>query len=254
MIKIKNYLGIIILTIIMLAFIVGGFFTMRYFTDHKETKENKNNNTQQEIDLRIDKGKDYFYYDNEEEIIASMEIEYLEPVFNIEGAEEINAKLKEEVQNLKKTIKYYNDSELPEGNLGNEEKIYSLNYRDYREFSYDKYLSLAILDYSYDLVNGSIPLHLDSYVINKETGKRFTNEELLNIFNVTEDKIGQKVKEKLENSVLLYEQTGVTVDVNSSLNYLNEYYALYVNKFGELEVTFVVKTSENTYNDSVTVS
>ncbi len=253
MAKFKNYIGIIFLIFIMLIFIVGGFFTMRYFTQEKKINKTKTEK-KEEIDLRIDQNKDYFYFDNEEELIASMEIEYLEPVFNIQGAEEINKKLKEEVQSLKKTIKYYTDSELPEGTEGNEEKIYSLNYRDYREYSYGKYLSLAVLDYSYDLVNGSVPINLNAYVINKETGQSLTKEELMQEFNVTNDTITQKVKEKLDANVILYEKSGVSVDVNASLNYLNNYYALYVNKFGELEVSFVVKTSENIYNDTVTIN
>ena len=252
--RIKNYWGMIVLTIIMLIFVVGGFFTMRYFTHYRKNKSTTSSETKKEIDIRIDKSKDYFYYNNEEELIASMEIEYVEPYFNIEGAEELNNTLKQEVTALKATIKKYNeDDELPESAETNEEMIYSLTYRDYKDYSYDKYLSLVVLDYNYDIVNGSVPSKLGAYVLNKETGKIITNEELLSMFNVTFDDVKAKVKERLNEDVLLHEKAGVTVDVTGSMNALDNY-ALYLNKFGELEITFVVKTSENNYNDNVVVS
>ena len=251
--KFKNTLGIITLIVILLIFVVGGFFTMRYFTHYK--KNVKDSTKEKEIvDIRLDKSKDYFYYNNEEELIASMEIEYIEPYFNIQGMEDINNTLKQEVTALKDTIKKYDkEDELPEGAEANEEMIYSLTYRDYKDYSYDKYLSLVLLDYDYDIVKGSVPAKLNAYVIDKETGKRITNEELFQKFDITFDKIKEKVKERLNEDVILHEKAGVTVDVAGSMLALDNY-ALYINKFGELEITFVVKTSENNYNDSVVVS
>lgn len=251
--KFKNTLGMVLLTILILLFVVGGYVAMLYFTKDP-TDENKKTVNKKTIDLRIDKSADYLYYDNEDELISNMEIEYLEPVINIQGMEDVNNKLKQEALELRSTIKYTKDmKDVPEDATINEEGIYSLTYRDYRDYSYENYLSLEILEYKYDIVNGSNPVSLSSYVVDKETGKQYTNEELLEKYNLTMDKVKAKVKEKLENNLLLYENTDVKIDIEASLNNLNTY-ALYVNKFGDLEITFTVKASGNNFNDSVTVS
>lgn len=251
--KTKNVIGVIFLIIILLLFSVGGYFAMKYFTTEKnekvsETKkEVDNNNT---VDLRVDKTKDFIYYDNIEDVIASEEIETMDVYFNLASQEELNTLLASEKEAMKKTIKYTKDvSEIPEGVNENDEGIYSLEYRDYQDYEYQNYLSLLIMDYNYDIVNGSIPLEIKSYVIDKNTGKRITGDELLKKYDVTMDDVKSKVREKVTGLQTLNND----IDIEQTMNNFSTF-ALYINKFGNLEITFVVKSSENSYNINMEIN
>ena len=60
----RNKFGVIVLGVILLFFIVGGYFFMDYMLKTPD-KDKKNNKQEPEVvDLRINKSKDYIYYDN----------------------------------------------------------------------------------------------------------------------------------------------------------------------------------------------
>ena len=248
--KFKNTFGVISLVIILLAFIVGGYIAMRILTKEEKKSEVPESNIEDRIDIREDKSKDYIYYENGEEVIESEEIESYDVYFNFKELHDVNTKLKSEMDAIRKTIKYTKDvGEIPEGAKVNDEGIYSLEYRDYQDFNYGDYVSLLVLDYEYDIVNGSNPTNIESYVVEKETGKRITGDVLLEKYNTNMDAIKEKVRTELQDLKLLNE----SILVDETMNNFNTF-ALYINKKGELAITFVVKTSENNYNDSVVLS
>ena len=64
----KNKIGVIFLIIVLLLFIVGGYFFMEYML--KTPDKTKSVRKDQEItDIRINKKKDYIYFENTTEII-----------------------------------------------------------------------------------------------------------------------------------------------------------------------------------------
>lgn len=248
--KIKNTVGIVSLVLILLIFIVGGFFAMKVLTKEKKNEDITESNIEGRIDIREDKSKDYIYYENGEEIIESEEIESYDVYFNFKELHDVNTKLKSEMDTIRKTIKYTKDmGEIPEGANVNDEGIYSLEYRDYQDFNYGDYVSLLVLDYEYDIIKGSNPINIESYVVEKETGKRVTGDVLLEKYNTNMDAIKEKVKTRLQDLKLLND----AILVDETMNNFNTF-ALYINKKGELAITFVVKTSENNYNDSIVLS
>ena len=251
----KNTFGIITFIVILILFVVGGFFSMRYFTTHKDGK--KDEKKEEVIDLRMDKTRDYLYYSAREDIIASEEMHKEEVIFNFESLEALNKTLKEETEKIFDSIKYEKDMDLPktdsEGNEieyhKNEEGIYSINARDYEDAKYNDYISLVVKDYSYDIINGYVATAVKAYVVDIKTGKVITDEELMKKYEITLDQIKEKVKERLTNLQVLGEGE-VVIDIDGTLNNITTK-ALSINKVGKLTLSFIVKSDQNTYNDSI---
>lgn len=251
----KNTFGIIAFIGIILLFVVGGYFAMHYFTTHKN--ESKNTKKEEQIDLRVDKTKDYLYYASTEEIISSEEMHKTEVVFNFASLESLNKTLKEETEALFNTVKYEKDVELPTtDNEGkeiiyhkNSEGIYSINSRDYEDAKYGDYVSLVVMDYAYDIVKEYTTLAVKAYVVDINTGKIINDEELMKKYDITIDTIKAKVKERLTNLQTLGEEQ-VIIDIEGTINDITTK-ALSINKNGKLTLTFIVKSNQNTYNDSI---
>ena len=60
----KNKIGIILLGIILLIFVVGGYFFMKYMISSPSKSHKKNNIVN---DVRVNSSKDYIYFDNSSE-------------------------------------------------------------------------------------------------------------------------------------------------------------------------------------------
>ena len=161
---------------------------MNYMTKETEVKNNnKNNNENNIVDLRIDKTKDYIYYENGEEIIEEEEIHQDEAILNFTTLTSLNDTLRDEEKKLYQDIKYVKDMDLPvkdeDGNdimyNENEKGIYSVKYRDYNNYKYNDYVSLTVVDYDYDIKNGSCPFALKSYVIDINKGTIISEDEFI---------------------------------------------------------------------------
>ncbi len=257
----KNILGLIGLIIIILTFTVGGYFLMNYMTKETEVKNNnKNNNENNIVDLRIDKTKDYIYYENGEEIIEEEEIHQDEAILNFTTLTSLNDTLRDEEKKLYQDIKYVKDMDLPvkdeDGNdimyNENEKGIYSVKYRDYNNYKYNDYVSLTVVDYDYDIKNGSCPFALKSYVIDINKGTIISEDELLTKYNISKETIKDKIKERLNNTQVLDESQIGILDIDGTLNDLK--YTLYINKTGRLTVSFIVKSKQINYNDIVVLN
>ena len=229
----RNKFGVIVLGIILLFFIVGGYFFMDYMLKTPD-KDKKNNKQEPEVvDLRINKSKDYIYYDNETEIID--DIFKRDVIINIGGYEIINDTLHSELESINSNQVRVTTEEIPEGTTC-ENDLYSFSYRDYEIMEYGDYKSLVIKDYDYN-------------------GKNLTNEELLTKFNLNEDNILEQVKKRLEDTQILDEDVQV-IDVDGTLNDIkNSTYgtnkALSISKNGKLMLNFIVKSNKINYNDSI---
>ena len=79
--SLRDKIGMAILIIIILVFAIGGYFFMNYMTNEDKTLvKTKNNDI---LDLRMDKNKDFIYYENSEELSHELIIE--DAVINISG-------------------------------------------------------------------------------------------------------------------------------------------------------------------------
>ena len=108
----KNKIGVIFLIIVLLLFIVGGYFFMEYML--KAPDKTKSTKKDQEItDIRINKKKDYIYFENTTEIIN--DIFKQDVIFNIKGLENYNNTLHNELEELSKNEVKVTNEEIPEG-------------------------------------------------------------------------------------------------------------------------------------------
>lgn len=245
----KNKIGVAILIIILLVFSVGGYFFMNYMVNEGgNTKKSK----KEVADLRIDESKDYIYFENTEEIIE--EIFKEDVILNFKGLESINESLASELKTLDNNKVKVTNEEIPEGVVCYED-LYSFKYRDYTNNQFGKFVSLVVRDYDYSCINGSIPINTKSYVVDKNTGKLITEDELLKEFNIGEDKILEQVRERLNFTQTLDEDVQV-IDIDGTINSLKEGQygtnkALSISKNGKLMINFIVKSNKINYNDSI---
>ena len=247
----KNKIGAIFLGLILLTFIIGGYFLMRYIIKNPNNEKNIGIKEVKK-DVRINNKKDYIYLENSEEIID--EVFESDLVLNIKGLEEENNKLKTELENLSKDKVNVTNEEIPEGTTC-ENKLYSFSYRNYDIAEYDKYISVVIIDYDYNCVNGTVPKNIKSYVINKEEGILVTNEELYTLFNISEDSIIKGVSKRLSDTQVLDGDENI-IDTEKTLNNIksSEYgtnKALSISKNGKLVINFIVNSNKINYNDSI---
>lgn len=248
--KTVNVIKSIFLLAILLIFIIGGYILTKVMT--RQTNEEVYTPIQEETyaDIRVDKTKDYIYYDNESEVLESVDIIYRDAVFNLESMAEVNSVLKQENESIKQTIKYTKDvDEVSKDAEENEEGIYSLEYREYTDYSYGKYLSLVVNDNYYDIEKGVVAKDVKSYVVDKETGERISPDTLLSDNSLDMDTVKAKIKQRLIDTQTISDEEQA-INIDETLNNLGQY-ALYINKTGKLAISFIVKTSNNNYNDSI---
>ena len=177
MIERKNIFGLILFGIILLLFIVGGYFFMDYMlNDYQEKPKEENESITELKEIRLDSTKEYIYFENSEEFLPEEEIYKEDVIINIKGFENINEELKAEMKNFYQDVTYIKDIELTEDAIctNNEKGIYSFSNREYVTNEYDNYISLVITDYDYNCIDGNVAQNIKSYVISKEDGKQIT--------------------------------------------------------------------------------
>ena len=248
--KTSNIVKSIFLVAILLVFIIGGYILTKVMINEPEKDTKPTQKTQTYADIRVDKTKDYIYYENESEVLESVDILYRDAVFNLESMSEVNNVLKQENESIKQSIKYTKDvDDISDDAEKNDEGIYSLEYREYTDYNFDKYLSLVVNDNYYDIEKGVIAKDVKSYVVNKETGEIISPDTLLSDNNLDMDAVKAKIKQRLIDTQTISDEEQ-TINIDETLNNLGQY-ALYINKTGKLSISFIVKTSNNNYNDSI---
>ena len=254
----KNVIGLVAFIFILLIFVVGGYFVMDYMLDNPRN-ENNNNGITEIKEIRIDDTKEYVYFDNTDDILHEEHIVKEDVIINIEGFESINEELHNELAALDSEYVSLDDVTLEEGQTcTNESNLYSFPYREYTYNVFGDYISLVISDFTYNCVNGSEIDNIKGYIINKENGETYTNEELLAIFEVTNEEIRTLVEERLHDTQVLDGDVQV-IDIEGTINnVVNGEYgvtkALSISKTGELELNFIVISNRINYNDTITIS
>lgn len=245
----KNKLGVIVLGIILLTFIFGGYFLKNYLVD-SFNKSNKTTKNEPTSDIRISSDKDYIYFDNANELIE--DIYEQDVVINIKGFENINDTLHNELVALRSNTVTGSGEGVCENNIS------SFSYRDYQHTEFGDYASVVIKTYNYTCPDINLPKEIKSITINKKSGKEITNEELLTLFNVTEDNIIEAIRKRLNDTQVLDEDVQV-IDIDGTINSIkngayNVEKALSVSKNGKLMINFIVKSNKINYNDYIEIN
>ena len=246
----RNICMSLLFFIIVIVMIIGGYIYTKDLMQDKNKPTNKEN-LEKIKDNRLDKEKDYVYYDNEEIISIDPEITFKDVYLNIEGADIINSTLKSENDEIRKSVEYLNEENKDESKtiLYDETTIYSAKERNYLTYNSKDYVSLIINDLTFNCYDDFLITGIKSYIIDLKNGNIITNEELLKKFGVTNDMIIEKIGTRLDETQSFNGEIEV-IKKEETLNSLFDSYGLYVDG-GNLYITFIVKTNFVNYNDSI---
>jgi len=246
----KDLIGGITFVSFVIVLIIGGFFLTRYLTSEEEHVKV----VQNEIDkLKIDSKKDLVYYENETIISSDANIVHKDIVINLKEADTVNEILKEKMDNIRTTVKKISESQIDESRemLFGKEDIYSTDERDYTVYESLKYLSVIVTDSEFSCYTGSTIKEQHAYTFSLSTGKRLSNDTLLGYADTTIDDVKNKIRNKLEQDQNDFTD-GTIINIDETLNAINAENALiHTNKSGKIVITYVVKTSEDSYNDTI---
>jgi len=247
----KNKLGFWAFILIVIGLSVGGYFFMNYtIKDYPDTEKNDKNKV---VNYKIDKKQDYIYFTNEDVISEEAEIYYKDVVINLKTQEVLTEALKKENKIYKNTITYIKDKPLLSNDLivYNKDGLYALNFREYKTYEFEEYISLVIEDYNYTCFDDTTFDKTKSYVFNVKTGKRLSEEEILSLYNQSITKIKSEIREHLIEQQTMYEEVEL-IKIDETLNNFDNY-ALYINDYGQLYISYLVKTTQVDYNEIMEV-
>ena len=246
MMDIKNKFSLIFFIIILLLFTVGGFFLKEYFLDmEKDVKEKEV--IIEVTDNRIDKEKDYIYFVNESHPIDGNNIQHKDIVINLKGHDSISNLLNTKTKEFMNNLKYTKDLETPIENTDilNEEGIYSFYYYEYDIINFDNTVAIVVYENEYNIINQTIPKNIMVYYIDKENNKELKETDILKNEGYDIENIKKLVKEKLDTLKIEKED----IDIENTMNNLK--YAVYVNKIGKLEISYIVNSTKGNYYDKL---
>lgn len=252
----NNVIGGFVFLIIILVLAVGGFFLTKSLTADKDDSETKIKEEVLSDEHKIDKEKDFIYYSNEKFISIEPDITYKDVTINLDTAETINRELKTELDTIRNSVKYIKDNELdPNREIMYEDEIYSASERNYETYEYKEYISLLVKDYEFNCYDGSLLKKLRSYVFNVSTGKMLLVNDLLEMYEVDMEEVKSDIRIKLQNDQVIEEEVEL-IKIEETINGLNDpaNYALYIDKYGDLNISYIVKTNQVDYNESMKLS
>ena len=239
-------IGVVVFTLICL-FLVSGAILYRTFAIF-EVRINQNviNGTVQTGDILF-----AFYYEDDEVISDSAEINYRNVVINLKGAEDLTETLKKENEIYKNNIKYIPDDLNKELIKYNNNNIYSLVFREYKNYEYENLVSLVLNDFNYSCFDDITFYKTKSYVFDTESGKVINENDLLNKYNLNMDNVKEKMRGYL-NSKQSTDEGVEVIKIDETIDTLDNY-AFYINNYGHLCITYLVKTTQVDYNEDMEV-
>lgn len=245
----KDFIGGITFVVFVVALIIGGFFLTRYLTSEKEHKKV----IQNEIDkLKIDSKKDLVYYENENILCSDPDIVHKDIIINLKEADTVNELLKDSMDKIRTTVKKKGEVEIdPNRDILYDIDVVSTRERSYTVYESLKYLSVLVIDSDFTCYTGSSITSQKAYTFSLSTGKRLSNETLLGYAGLSIDDVKNKIRTKLEEDQKDFAD-GQTINIDETLNAINTNdLVIYASKSGKFNVAFVVKTSAESYNDTI---
>ena len=250
----NNIIGSILFITLVLFLGIGGFFLTKSLTTDKGEKENEIKEEIVSDEHKIDKEQDFIYYSNDKFISIEPDITYKDVTINLKTAETINRELKTELDNIRNSVKYISDNELDPTKevMYDAENIYSASERNYESFEYKEYISLLVKDYEFNCYDGSLLKKLRSYVFNVSSGKLLLNNDLLDMYDVNMENVKNEIRTKLQNEQVVEEEMEL-IKIDETISGLDnpDNYALYIDKYGDLNISYIVKTNQVDYNKTM---
>lgn len=248
--NLRSKLGFWLFFLIIIFLLVGGYFYMNYTLNDKRD----DNTTSEKVNYKIDTTKDYIYYINESTISEGAEIYYKDVVINLSTQEVLTESLAKENKIYKNNIKYISDDETlnKEIIVYNNDDINYLTFRDYKNYEFGKYISLLVSDYNYSCMDGVTFNKSFAYVFNTENGGLLTSNDLLNMYNLNIDIIKERVKDFLNTKQTKVDDVDL-INIDETINELNMN-SLYINEYGKLTISYLVKTTQTDYNEITEVN
>ena len=250
--RLKSKLGFTLFFLIVIFLIVGGYIYMKYFINEKKLE--KEQKEIEKINYKIYKEKNYIYYINESVLSESAEIDYKDVVINLNIAKSINESLEKENNMYKENIKYISDHKdeiLSDDLIVDNDNIYSMTFRNYLNYEFGKFISLVVNEYNYSCFGGSVTYNRSiTYVFNVDNNELLSDDEILNMYNINMDKIKEKVREYLNSKQSIIDEVEV-IKIDETIDNLE--YSLFIDDYGKLNVSFLVKTTQVDYNEIMEV-
>ena len=245
----KDFIGGITFVVFVITLIVGGFFLTRYLTSDKEHQKV----VQNEIDkLKINPKKDLVYYENENILCADPDLVHKDIIINLKEADTVNELLKDSMDKIRTTVKKKGEVEID----SNRDILYDIDVVQTSERSYTvyeslKYLSVLVTDGEFNCYDGSTITSQKAYTFSLTNGKRLSNETLLGYASSSVTDVKNKIRTKLEDDQKDFTD-GSTINIDETINSISDKdLVIYANKSGKIVVTFVVKTNQDSYNDTI---
>lgn len=246
----------------IVVLVVGGYIGMIMLT--KEPENTKKLETEvasksdNKTDIRIDKSKDYIYFENEVLKNETRDIAYKDVVFNFDSndAKTIATFLNNERETNEKTYKTISEVELTEEEkekiLYKDSDVYEAVYNKYSRYFYENYATIVNDVLEYNCNSGNKEIRVSAYTFDTNTGELLSKSKLMNNFDISLDKIKEKVQEKLEKEQVVVEDVP-QIDIVSTLSSLDDdsSYALYVNKSGYLVINYFIKYMQDIKQDVI---
>lgn len=246
----------------IVVLVVGGYIGMIMLT--KEPENTKKLETEvasksdNKTDIRIDKSKDYIYFENEVLKNETRDIAYKDVVFNFDSndAKTIATFLNNERETNEKTYKTISEVELTEEEqekiLYKDSDVYEAVYNKYSRYFYENYATIVNDVLEYNCNSGNKEIRVSAYTFDTNTGELLSKSKLMNDFDISLDKIKEKVQEKLEKEQVVVEDVP-QIDIVSTLSSLDDdsSYALYVNKSGYLVINYFIKYMQDIKQDVI---
>ncbi len=250
--NLKSKLGFIIFLIIIIALIGGGQYYLYYI---KNSNNKVSNNVKEKKNIKIDNSKEYFYFINEDTISDAAEIYYKDVVINLNTQLDLTKTLEHENEVYKENVKYIS-KELENGNLISKDivnydndDLFSLMFRTYDTYESNKYASLVINDFNYSCLDFITFNKTKAYVFDISNGKLLTEDDLFDKFNVNM----AEIKKAIKNHLTSIQNEEGTIKIDETVNDLSNY-ALYINNYNKLCISYLVKTNEVDYNEDMEVN
>jgi len=251
--NLKNKFGFWVFILLILTLAIGGYFFTRYILNINDGSNGKINNLNGKENYKINEDEDYIYYINEEVISEGAEIYYKDVIINFNTQRVLNESLEKENKIYKNNIKYITDMNLINNEIinYNNDNLYALNFREYKTYEFDKYISLVINDYYYSCFDLITFDNVKSYVFNVENGQLLQEEQLLKLYNQSMESIKENIR-----SYLTSIQSAVDgVELIKIEDTLEDFKgSLYINEYGKLYITYLVKTTQVDYNEVMEVN
>lgn len=256
----NGYVGFGCFFLLILAIVVIGSFLL--YQDRKEKMIEPVIYMEEEPvkneDKKMDKSKDFIYYDKEEALAEELSLVYKYPIVNLdsEDAKSVTLKLKSLVEQKKSSLLKMDAKPTDVVCNSINANVYQAEIVDFGVFSYKDYVTIVVYLSNYSCLSGvSNILEIQSYTFNISTGKSISFEELFKQYGTSFAKVTLSVREALmENQTYIDGVPYIQIDETISSLKENLNYILYVDENGELVMKYIVKTNGVDYNDNIHIS